>query len=111
WDGLGTTKPKSSASLLKDARRMKCSVLVAASQMRITVWSALTTGLPEGGAGQQAGTGGEPRAGAAGRVAASGSGSPCAAGMDVPPNSGDRGAIIKTREGGVIFPGARRLME
>src|SRR5207248_8748894 len=54
---------KSSASLLKDALRMKCCILVAASQMMMTVWSALTTGLPDGGAGQQAGAGGEPSSG------------------------------------------------
>ena len=33
FDGLGTRKPKSSPSLLKDARRMKCCVWVAASQI------------------------------------------------------------------------------
>src|SRR5205809_276836 len=59
WLGDGTRKPKSSASLLKDACRMKCWVFVAGSQMRMTVWSALTTGLPDGGAGQQASPGGE----------------------------------------------------
>ena len=35
--GLGTRKPKSSASLLNDALRMKCCVCVAASQRIITV--------------------------------------------------------------------------
>src|SRR5262245_59461669 len=37
---------------------MKCSVFVAASQTMTTVWSAFTTGLPDGGAGQQAHTAG-----------------------------------------------------
>src|SRR5262249_19581917 len=35
--GVGTRNPKSSASLLNDAWRMKCSVLLAGSQTRITV--------------------------------------------------------------------------
>src|SRR4051794_40061154 len=50
-------KPKSSASLLNDALRMKCCIFLSASQIMMTVWSALTTGLPEGGAGQQPSTG------------------------------------------------------
>src|SRR6266849_2124096 len=37
WLGDGTRKPKSSASLLNDACRMKCSVFVAGSQRRMTV--------------------------------------------------------------------------
>src|SRR4051794_34110848 len=56
-DGVGTMNPKSSAWLLDVAWRMKCCDLVAASQTMMTVWSALTTGLPDGGAGQHAGAG------------------------------------------------------
>jgi hypothetical protein len=63
WEGVGTKNPKSSASLLKEAVRMKCSVLLAASQMMITVWSAFTTGLPGREAGQQADATGDKRHG------------------------------------------------
>src|SRR5262245_37231505 len=56
-DGLGTRNPKSSPSLLNDARRMKCCVFVAACQTITMVWSALTTAWPERGAGQHASAG------------------------------------------------------
>jgi len=36
-DGVGTRKPKSSASLLNVALRMKCCTLFAASQIMMTV--------------------------------------------------------------------------
>src|SRR5438128_646138 len=41
-----------------------CSILLAASQRMMTVWSALTTSLPDGGAGQQPGAIGVQTAGA-----------------------------------------------
>src|SRR5205823_4807067 len=48
-------------SLLNDALRMKCWVFVSASQRMITLWSALTTGMFGGGAGQQAGAAGDSK--------------------------------------------------